>query len=120
MQEFILKHRFLSQQETDLEYSPFVAPLTNSEYNIAEKIFEDALENHTDFIDDGLRNWMVYLFTESNLSKMNSAKNTKLNKEFVRDQFLKRFMEEAPAADETIDEKRTQGRLQPSRKKVRF
>lgn len=120
MQEFILKHRFLSQQETDLEYSPFVAPLTNSEYNIAEKIFEDALENHTDFIDDGLRNWMVYLFTESNLSKMNSAKNTKLNKKFVRDQFLKRFMEEAPAADETIDEKRTQGRLQPSRKKVRF
>lgn len=120
MQEFILKHRFLSQLETEPEYSPFVAPLTNSEYRISARSFEDALENHSDLIENGFRRWMVYLFTESNLSKMNSAKNTKLNKKFVRDQFLKRFMEEAPAAEQTIDEKRTQDRAQPSRKKVRF
>ncbi len=77
------------------------------------------MENHTDFIDDGLRNWMVYLFTESNLSKMNSAKNTNLIRNLCGISFEEVYGRSTSGIDETIDEKQT-GQITTFPEKVRF
>lgn len=120
MQEYILKHEFLDQSNTDIEYAPFMAPMRRIEMNQEDMNPTDSLLNHFGYVQDLFQKWVVYVFTESNLSKMNAVTNAKLSKTFVRDQFIKRFVEDNDQSKEPAKHKRATAENGQRRKKVRF
>lgn len=118
MQEFILKHSFIPQLVSDSEFAPFSAQARGLLSKDSNDVADDSLQNHFCVNHEEMRDWTVFLFTESNLAKMNSARNTKLNKKYVRDQFLKRFADDLEEV--TNNRTRSVHKTDSPRKKVRF
>lgn len=128
MQDFILRHNFLPVDPNEPEYSPFVASTNNKEAYIKKEEFDDpsALSQHEDSVytndhNQLMRQWEVFLFNGDNLAKLNSLKNQKLTKEFLKNQFIKSMVyDKDDEEDEEMNRRRKRKKEGPARKKVRF
>ncbi|EGV62298.1 hypothetical protein CANTEDRAFT_131662 [Yamadazyma tenuis ATCC 10573] len=122
MQDFILRHRFLPM-DSETEYAPFSAPTNSPRSFVTRQELDDpsGLNQHEDTVVDvnGImtRNWKVFAFNSDNLSKLNSLKNQKITKEYMKDQFIKNMASEQDAQEVEAPKVKKE---RPARKSVRF
>lgn len=115
MQDFILRHKFLDIDDAELEYAPFTAPTTDETEYLVRETDTSALNNHHDQVHDWIRIWTIFLFNKGNLEKLNSGKNQKITRDFLKEQFINNMVEDE------IDNHATNDSVKlPVRKKVRF
>lgn len=121
MQEYILRHKFLTHFEGECEYSLFRAPteideiyLTNSELD------ESSLLEHSDIVDHQARLWNVQMFTNANMTKLNLMKNQKMSRSLQEQKYFDRFIDPDAELDRYHVALSIDAAVRPPRKKVRF
>lgn len=119
MQEFILRHHFLSHDNTE-EYAPFCAPTDKGESFCGSSNTDFSLPRHQDSVLEGpgglQRRWKMYLFNADNVAKMNLVKNQRLAKEHASRDFIRKFVD----SDEEEEENAEVVVTRLGKKKVRF
>lgn len=115
MQDFILRHNFLSMDSSQ-EFAPFEAPTTDDTKYAIKREFDDpsSLSEHEDSMEGQIRRWKVFLFNRDNLGKLNAIKNQKITKEYMKDKFIQNMIN-----DEELEETKVEKKAKV-RKTVRF